>query len=604
MTEPANPEPRENPRTAYEQRLAQRREDAARQAGRDLAISSMRLAIFVIAGTLAWLWYVLGTISVRWLALPALAFTVLVVVHERVIRSRRRFERAAAYYESCIARLDHDWAGRGEFGRRFLDESHIYAADLDLFGRGSLFELLCTARTRAGEEALAAWLRSPAGPREILARQEAVDELRSRLDLREDLAMLGADMRAGVDPEALAAWGAAPLVLTARSARISAGALSALSMTALLLWGAGLAGPMPFLAALAAQGAIAFRQRARVRRVLGSVEKAVRDLALLSQVLERFERERFVSKRLVALRAALDTEGMPPSKRIARLQRLIEILDARRNQIFAPLAFLLMWGTQLAHAIEAWRSTSGEAIARWLGAVGESEALGALAGYAFENPEDPFPEVIPGGAALFEGEGLGHPLIPAGRCVRNDVRLGKDAGVLIVSGSNMSGKSTLLRTVGTNTVLAMAGAPVRARRLRISPLSVGASIGIHDSLQQGTSHFYAEITRLKQIVEQAKGEVPALFLIDEMLSGTNSHDRRIGAEAVVKGLVERKAIGLVATHDLALSRITESLGPRAANVHFEDHLENGRMTFDYIMRAGVVKKSNALALMRAVGLDI
>jgi DNA mismatch repair ATPase MutS len=202
------------------------------------------------------------------------------------------------------------------------------------------------------------------------------------------------------------------------------------------------------------------------------------------------------------------------------------------------------------------------------------------------------------------GEVLGHPLIPESRNVRTDLRLSDEPRVLVVSGSNMSGKSTLLRTAGVNVVLALAGAPVRARRLRLSPLQVGASIHIQDSLQAGASRFYAEIKRLRQIVDLTHGSVPVLFLLDEILHGTNSHDRRIGAEGVVRGLLDRGAIGLVTTHDLALARVAEELAPLAANVHFEDRLEDGKMTFDYRLRPGVVQRSNALELMRSVGLEV
>jgi DNA mismatch repair ATPase MutS len=236
--------------------------------------------------------------------------------------------------------------------------------------------------------------------------------------------------------------------------------------------------------------------------------------------------------------------------------------------------------------------------------VGELEALSSLAGHSYERPQDPFPELAEGGAC-FEGEGLGHPLIPESRNVRTDLRLSDERlRVLIVSGSNMSGKSTLLRTLGTNTVLALAGATVRARRLRLSPLQVGASIRIQDSLQAGASRFYAEITRLRQIVGLTAEPPPVLFLLDEILHGTNSHDRRIGAEGVVRGLIERGAIGLVTTHDLTLARIADELAPQAANVHFEDHLEGGKMSFDYQLRPGIVQRSNALELMRSVGLEV
>ena len=238
-----------------------------------------------------------------------------------------------------------------------------------------------------------------------------------------------------------------------------------------------------------------------------------------------------------------------------------------------------------------------------MNAVGEFEALSALAGYGYEHPRDPFPEVA-GVEACFEAEGLGHPLLPDARCVRNDLKLGGELRLLVVSGSNMSGKSTLLRSVGVSAVMAMAGAPVRAKRLRIASLSVGASIRTNDSLQDGTSRFYAEITRLRKLVDLAAGPRPLLFLIDELLNGTNSHDRRIGAEALVRGLIDRGAIGLITTHDLALAEIAHTLGDRAANVHFEDQIENGQIRFDYVMRHGVVRKSNAIELMRSVGLEI
>src|SRR5262249_50100395 len=254
----------------------------------------------------------------------------------------------------------------------------------------------------------------------------------------------------------------------------------------------------------------------------------------------------------------------------------------------------ILWTPFLAWAVEEWRRESGTAVRRWLTATGEMEALCSLASYAFENPLAVFPELADGPGFLL-AESIGHPLDPLDRVVRNDVRVGDaDPHVLVVSGSNMSGKSTLLRTLGINCVLAQAGAPVRARRMRISRLAIGASIRVSDSLQGGVSRFYAEILRLRQILDLTFGPLPVLFLIDEFLHGTNSHDRRIGAEALVRSLVERSAIGLITTHDLALSEIVGILGSRAANVHFEDQVSNNEIHFDYVMRPGVVHKSNAI----------
>jgi DNA mismatch repair ATPase MutS len=263
----------------------------------------------------------------------------------------------------------------------------------------------------------------------------------------------------------------------------------------------------------------------------------------------------------------------------------------------------ILWTPHLALRVEAWRRASGGAVRRWLTATGEMEALCSLAGYAFEHPADSFPEFAADGPH-FEAQGIAHPLLAESQAVRNVVSLGGTLRLLVVSGSNMSGKSTLLRTVGVNAVLAQAGAPVRAARLRLSPLAVGASIRLNDSLQGGVSRFYAEILRLRQILDLTAGSQPVLFLIDEFLHGTNSHDRRIGAEAVVRSLLDRGAAGFITTHDLALADIADVLGSRAANVHFEDRVENGSIHFDYIMRPGVVRKSNAIELMRSVGLEI
>jgi DNA mismatch repair ATPase MutS len=228
----------------------------------------------------------------------------------------------------------------------------------------------------------------------------------------------------------------------------------------------------------------------------------------------------------------------------------------------------------------------------------------SLAGYSYEHPRDPLPELADVERGWFEAQGLGHPLMPDEQCIRNDVQLGGEMRLLIVSGSNMSGKSTMLRAIGLNAVLAWAGAPVRATRLRLSPLAVGSSIRVLDSLQDGRSRFYAEITRLREIVNLADGSRNVLFLLDELLSGTNSHDRKIGAAAIIRMLVSRGAMGLITTHDLALAGIAAELPGAAANVHFEDTLENGRLHFDYRLRQGVVARSNALDLMRSVGLEV
>jgi len=594
----------DRPEEVYRQRLDARRWTEEQKQRQHLLLSNLRLAVFLAGAALAWLAFVTRLFHGAWVWIPVVVFLVLVALHNRALRRRDRARRAVTFYERGLARLEGRWVGEGEPGERFRDESHPSSEDLDLFGRGSLFELLCTARTSAGQQTLAGWLTAPAAPEEVRSRQAAVEELRGRVDLREDLALLGDAVEEGVHPDSLSRWSTSPPRLDSRAARRLAFALNAVTLAVLLGWLAGPLGPAPVILVMVAQGIFAARFRHRARQVTEAVAGPGRELDLLAQVLARIEAERFSSPLLCRLRGGLDTEGVAPSRRVGQLDRCIDLLDWRRNQFFMPIALLLMWTTHLAFALERWRRKVGPSVPGWLEAVGEFEALLSLAAYAYEHPTDPFPELLEGETSCFEAESMGHPFLPDAECVRNDLSLRGELRLLIVSGSNMSGKSTLLRTVGVNAVLAQAGGPVRARRLSLSTLTVGASIRINDSLQAGRSRFYTEITRLRELVGLTEHPRPLLFLLDEILHGTNSHDRQIGAEAVVRELVERGAIGLVTTHDLALANVAESLAPRAANIHFQDHLEDGRMVFDYRIHRGVVRKSNALELMRAVGLPV
>jgi len=608
------------PSDVYLRRLQARRAAVGRLARIDAAIGWARLAVVITAIAIAVVAFKGGQISGLWLLAPVVAFLLLIVVHDRFIRRGEQAARAVRLYEDGLARID-DRAPPGDGrSRRFNDERHPYAADLDLFGAGSLFERLSTARTTMGEETLAAWLKTPAPPGEARARQQAIAELAPRLDLKEDLSVLGTDLRVEVNPKTLAAWAAGPPLPVPRGvpgglagARVVTALLGAAITAALLAGLGGRAGAIAFAVGVVLGAAWVRQLRALTQAVLIDANHRADELKVVTAVLARLERESFQAPLLDRLRHELagapggSASPLPPSRRVARLAFLVDLLDARRNQIGAILTAPLLWTTQAALAIEAWRRKFGPAVARWLVAVGEIEALAALSTFAFEHPEHPFPEIIDGPdaarSAQLDGQALAHPLLPVKTRVANDVALGGTRPrLLIVSGSNMSGKSTLLRTVGVNVVLALAGAPVCARRLVVTRLAIGGTLRIHDSLQEGRSRFYAEITRLRQIVDLADGAIPTLFLIDELLSGTNSHDRRVGAQGILRGLLARGAIGLATTHDLALTEMAAPLG--AANVHFEDDLRDGEMSFDYRMRAGVVQKSNALALMRAVGLEV
>jgi hypothetical protein len=592
------------PATEYSARLAARRARIAELDRSHLLISNTRLVLGIAGATLLWMAFVRLSISALWPVGVWLVFGALVVVHARLFQRSERAKNAERWYLRGLDRLGGRWAGAGRNGAAFL-EDHPYARDLDLFGHASLFELINTARTAAGETTLAEWLRAGAGIDEVRARQAAVAELRPLLDFREDVAVLADESSIGRTGP-LASWAAAPPAGFPKGLGTLLAALAAITALVVTAAAREWIGPGPAVAWTCGIALLQAVWRRWFDRALHAVETPERDLALVSALIERVEAERFASPRLTALRQALITDGVPASRRITQLRRLVSWADSTHNLMFAPVAFLLLVKPQLAVAVDRWHTRYGAAVGEWLRAIGEVEALSALATCAYERPADPFPELTADGP-VFEAAGLGHPLIADDRSVRNDVRLGgpaPDPRVIIVSGSNMSGKSTLLRAVGLNVVLALAGAPIRAAHLRVSPLVLGATLRIDDSLPAGHSRFYTEILRMREIVESARGPVPLLFLLDEILHGTNSHDRRIGAEGIVTALVKLGAIGLVTTHDLALTELPAALGAVAANQHFEDTLEHGRMVFDYTMRPGIVQHSNALALMRAVGLDV
>jgi hypothetical protein len=605
------------PKTVYADRLAARRATLARLGTGLERLSYARLVAFLFSLILAGVGFGSNYLS-PWFALVPLAGFFYLVASFEMLRGRIRWtERSAAFYASGLDRLDAK-PGAAADGSRFADDAHPYAADLDLFGPGSLFERLTACRTRVGEDTLAAWLKGPAAPAEVKARQEAVADLRPRLDLREAVAVAGSDVPAA-DYQPLAAWGilrGEPKSPWKRSAVEVLGWANVLAWVGWLVVGTT---AVPVIVAGIASFAVALPLVSWARGVLGPLESVERDLSLLAAVLGRLEREGFSATRLRELQAGMTAGGLKASTQIEELRKLMAWWSARHNGIFFPIALLRMWDIRFAFLLEDWRQRSGPAVGRWLRLLGEAEALSSLAGYAYMNPGDGFPDVVeegptapslelgPARTAHLAAIGLGHPLIPLGRCVPNDATLDGLAGplVLLISGSNMSGKSTFLRAVGVNVVLALAGGVVRARRLTLTPLCVGATMRVQDSLQAGVSRFYAEVTKVRVLLDLAtdRHRPPLLFLLDELFAGTNSADRVAGAEGVVRALLAAGAVGFVTTHDLSLAALADRL-PGGSNVHFCDGFAGGELRFDYTMRPGIVPHGNGLALMRAVGLEV
>jgi hypothetical protein len=594
----------EIPEHEYARRLSERQRQLA-----GIRVRHQRLWTYLIVAALTGIvvaWAALSShlVSALWILLPsAVALSTIQSLMQNA-RIHSRVLRIVSFYEFGVARLRHQWQGRGIGGGQFRPDNHAYASDLDLFGTGSLFELLCTARTGIGQAMLANWLLNPAECGEVAGRQAAVAELRMMLDLREDWASVSG---AALDQAGASVrdWADAPAIAFPFYARALALILPICLIVLAVLAGAGIFGHHWIWAVAVPVGLEAFLGTLLLKRTKLTAANLVLpsfELELLAPLLDRFETLQFQCPLLKSLQLQLATPWGLSSKQIRLLRLWVWLLNLRQFEYFALPASLILWGTNLAICIERWRRKNREGLARWLDSLGQFEALLCLARYCYENPDHTFAVMKRESSPLFLAEALGHPLLDRHTCVRCDMRLdAKGTQLIMVSGSNMSGKSTLLRSVGLNSVLAFAGAPVRAARLQISPLQIGCSISVHDSLIRAKSRFQAEVERLKWILTLSRTN-NILFLLDEMLGGTNSADRLFGARAVLEQLAASGAVGLVTTHDLALTEVVKALDGRALNVHFEERYENGEMRFDYRMRPGVLTRTNGVEVMAALGL--
>lgn len=589
------------PAVVYTRRLAANRAWLIKEQRRErwFGYAKLILLAVVFVGAIA---LVRAPARLVWLLIPLGIFVWLAVLHERILRKVRNRNRLLTFYERGLARLNEAWAGTGETGERFLDPAHPYARDLDIFGKGSLFELMCTTRTRAGEETLARWLLEPAGPDVVLARQAAVADLRGRVEFRERLFATGENVRANVHPKWLAEWGETQPDLGPQRLRPVMAGL-ALVWAASAIWWMATSAWYPLLAVTLLNFAVGRWLGRGVISFARATEFAAVDLKVLAGVLAVLEEEPFEVPLLRELQSGLRTQGVAPSTAIRKLDRIVQYLESRRNWIVRVIDRPMFYVVQVAFAAESWRQKHGASIRDWLRIVGEIEALSALAVFSYEHPWAVFPE-FGEERPYFDADGLAHPLLPEAHAVRNSLRLDRSLRLVLISGPNMAGKSTFVRAVGINAVLAQCGGTVQAQRLRMSPLAIGASICVLDSLQGGVSRFYAEIQRLKLISDMTREDVPVLFLLDELLSGTNSHDRLTGTQFLVRALVAQGAVGLITTHDLALTQLPETSSGVAVNCHFEDRLEDGQLVFDYTLKPGAVRTSNALKLMQSIGLVV
>jgi hypothetical protein len=578
----------------------------------------LKLALFTaIAFALAAIYLALHNNASSW---PILAtFLLAAFLLNRLLRThtlRNRLLRLLHHYEIARGRIEGTKRQSGHTGEEFRTPSHLYDRDLDILGRNSLFGLLATVRTGVGRLGLANYLLNlPTGdtaPSEILERRHAIQELAPRNDLREAIALLGASRFQEVAANLLDHWLEDPPPAFPRAIRPSLYITTTLSLILALL---GLTGAVRWaplrpnlLALLATQSVIALSIRRRVVDLLDSASRLSNQMEMFRDGLTLLQSEPFTSTRLQSLQQASRSprNAIPV---IAGIQRQFIVVEQRTKEWFLLPALLLCAGTHAALSIAAWKRNHAQSMQRWLATWAEFEALNSLATYAYEHPADIYPEILSTRTAHFEATALAHPLLPAS-AVANDIALnsfGSDRpdSLYLISGSNMAGKSTLLRAIGLNAVLAATGAPIRASAARISPLTLGASIALTDSLAEGKSKFLAEVERLRAILRAAEdpASLRTLFLIDEIFSGTNSLDRRAAAESIAHSLIAHGAIGALSTHDLTLTEMAANPALRAINVHMASSDPTDPLAFDYLLKPGINQTSNALAILRMMGLE-
>jgi len=539
-----------------------------------------------------------------WLALPPTIALFASIPLLRFQTEILRLQRLQVFHETNLARVDGTQTQSGHTGEEFHTSSHLYARDLNVLGPDSLFGLLATVRTGVAQRGLARLLLEPASSQPILERQRCVQELTPLTALREQIALLGPSRFHDLPATLFDSWLDDPPP-TFHPAVTWTLVLASIALFSLLLAGllhsATWSALLPNLAIVfALQASVALKVRSRVLPILNA-SRVSNQMQLFADGLALLDRQSFTSPRLCALQQSC-REPIKATVALRRIQNQFIIVDQRNKQYFYAVSLFLSAGTHAAIAIANWKRLYAPAMKQWIAAWAEFEALSALANYAFEHPGDVYPafagEKDP---AVFQSTALGHPLLPDSICVRNDVSLDASTRFYLISGSNMAGKSTLLRAIGLNAVLAHAGAPVRASSLRLTPLAIGASLALTDSLAEGKSKFLAEVQRLEAILAISKSS-PTLFLIDELFSGTNSHDRCIAADAVLRSLLQHQAIGALSTHDLALTALATPQN-HGVNLHMASPNPDDPLAFDFRLKPGVNPSSNALAIIRMMGIE-
>ena len=596
-----------DPRAIYAQREAEASRSADRWRTRFDTVARLRMGVTLVLAAVVVAYLTAPGAQLLLIAVSValiVSFMVLVVRHAHVRRQEIWYRELAQVALEARHRRLRRW---GEFTDPGPEPppDHPYADDLDVFGHASLHVLLGTTCTRPGADMLTDWLLAPASPEIVKRRQHAALELAPAIDFRDELQAMGR-LAGPVEPKQLRLlleWAESPAwLLPMRGLKWLAVVLPMFLIATAALHIFAIVPYLWILPTAVAVGVIR-RYTSRIHDDFTRTSSGESGLRRYHDLVAHIARGRFEDPLLAELRESLvgsreasaesaSAEPEAPAEALRRLFRLVELSNARYNQLHYPLNVLTLWDIHVLVRLERWKNRHGAALRGWMTALGRADALSALAGLAHAHPDWAFPEIAdgqPDGSPRLEARGLGHPLLAPEIAIRNDVSLGPPGSLLLVTGSNMSGKSTLLRAIGANVILAGAGGPVCAEAMALPVADLRTSMRIRDSLEEGISYFMAELKSLKAVCDAASeaNERPVLYLLDEILQGTNTAERQIAARRILRHLLDQRAIGAVTTHDLTLAD-AEDLKERAVLVHFRESLEAGKadapIEFDYRLR--------------------
>lgn len=532
-------------------------------------------------------------------------FFIYLVVRDITLKRKREFLQQLKKINTNELRfLKNDFAFADD-GSEFADKEHPYTSDLDIFGPASVFQALNRTTGQKGKKVLAEYLSHPSEKDEIIAKQHAVKELKQETDWRQNIQALGTiTNNQDFDTGELLQWLKSENNFYGKSWEpfainiLPAITLLLIPLTIYLI-------PSGYLVLILVLNFwIGFLSLRNINKIHNQVTRQEEYLKSYSNILRQIEGKQFGSEFLKAVQYKTKTDNKPASICIKQLSKILNRMDYRLNLFFAiPLNLLFLWDIRQAYFLEKWKARFSKQVEQWFGAIAEFEAISSLANLAFNKPGWAYPN-IENQHFTFEAKSIGHPLIPKENRIDNNFGLSGQGKIALITGSNMSGKTTFLRTLGVNLVLGMAGCPVCAGSFRFSPVRLMTSMRIADSLTENTSSFYAELKRLKMILDAVKRKEQVFLLLDEILKGTNSNDRHTGSEALIRQLVKHNAVGLLATHDLDLSNLENELPKHIGNYNFDVQIEGEELFFDYKLHHGVCTSLNATVLMKKMGIEM